>query len=152
MRWAIVAVFVVPCGCDTNEMAPSSQSPKNVHVHYKDNFAQDVWTMTSLTVEEATALVCVVDHERKHEILNLNGLTSIQPDVARALAKFEGAYLTLDGLTSMNKDVAQELVKFRGGWLGLDGLTSIDEETLTCLKSNPSIRLPKKYQGEKKAD
>ena len=110
-----------------------------------------VW-MTSLTVDEATALVCAVAHSREDEVLNLNGLKSIEPEVAHELAKFEGTYLTLDGLTSIDKAVAQELVRFRGGWLGLDGLTSIEEESLECLKSNPSIRLPETYQDEKKAD
>ena len=150
--WVMLVVLVGHCGCTTNDRVPPAQSTTSAHVHHKDNFAQDTWTMTLLTVDEATALVCAVAHSREDEVLNLNGLKSIEPEVAHELAKFEGAYLTLDGLTSIDKAVAQELVRFRGGWLGLDGLTSIEEETLECLKSNPSIRLPETYQDEKKAD
>ena len=52
-------------------------------------------------------------------MLDLNGLTSIDKDVAQELAKFKGEKLTLSRLTSINKDVAQELAKFKGGRLFL---------------------------------
>ena len=78
----------------------------------------------SLTAEQAADFIMVVTHIREDEVLFLNGLTSI------------------------NKDVAQELRKFKGG-LYLVGLTSIDKDVLKILKSNPKIGLPKKYRYKK---
>ena len=69
--------------------------------------------ITSLTAEQAAELIMVVTNERGDSFLSLSGLTSIDKDVARELAKFEGD-LSLHGLTSIDKDVAQELAKLKG--------------------------------------
>jgi hypothetical protein len=74
--------------------------------------------------------------------LYLNGLTSIDKDVAKELLGFKGWRLVL-GLTSIDKTVAIELAKFKGSGLGLGGLESIDQDVLKILKTNPAIELPK---------
>ena len=57
-----------------------------------------------MTAEQAAELIMVVTNERGDSFLSLNGLTSIDKDVAQELAEFEGI-LRLDGLTSIGKDV-----------------------------------------------
>jgi hypothetical protein len=59
--------------------------------------------------------------------LSLDGLTSMDIDVAKALAKFQGAKLSLDGLADTDKETVKELAKFKGDWLVL-GVTSLDKE------------------------
>ena len=100
----------------------------------------------SLTVEQAA------DLNKGVQYLDLDGLISINKDVAHELAKFSGYQLHLgklslidndvalelgksqcqelylDGLTSIDNDVAQELAKSKGWHLGLYGLTSIDKD------------------------
>ena len=73
-----------------------------------------------MTAEQAAELIMVVTNERGDSFLSLNGLTSIDKDVAQELAEFEGI-LRLDGLTSIGKDV------------------------LSILKTNAMIHLPEKY-------
>ena len=122
-------------------------------------------TIKSLTAEQAAELVAT----HKGYYLYLNGLTSIQKNAAQELAKFWGGYLYLNGLASIENDVAQELAKYKGslelsGLRSIDkdvadefakfqgynltflGLKSVDKSVLEILKSNPSIRLPKKYR------
>jgi hypothetical protein len=79
-----------------------------------------------LTVEQAAELVVAFGNEPPG--FNLAGLTSIDKNVARELAKYEGIGLRLEGLTSIDKDVAYELAKYEGNWLKLSGLTSFDED------------------------
>ena len=110
-----------------------------------EDFPQNTYEIKSLTAEQATDLVA-----NHHGHLRLSGLTSIDKDVARELAKYSGVWvfedrpriykdgalvfqsekacLLLDGLTSINKEVAQELAKYKGKYLFLDGLTSIDKD------------------------
>ena len=59
--------------------------------------------------------------------LQLNGLTNINNEVAEALANFQGKVLSLNGLASIDKETVKELAKFKGDWLIL-GLTSLDRE------------------------
>jgi len=61
-------------------------------------------------------------------VLRLDGLTSIDKDVAQELGKSKAAHLGLVGLTSIDKDVAQDLAQFKGRGLTLGGLTSIDKD------------------------
>ena len=86
-----------------------------------EDFPEDTNEIKSLTAEQA-AEVAVMNGGW----LELNGLTSIDKDVAKELGKSEGGFI-LDGLTSINKDVAQELAKIKGT-LSLNGLTSIDKD------------------------
>ena len=97
----------------------------------------------SLTAEQAAELVAKVNGN-----LDLDGLTSIDKDVARELAKFQGI-LSLDGLTSIDKDIAQELAKFKGERLSFYGLNSIDKEALEILNSY-RVDLPGTYEITKK--
>ena len=77
---------------------------------------------------------------------NANGIKTLTAEQAAELvAKFDG-HLSLDDLTSIDKGVAQELAKFQGYNLTFLGLTSVDKDVLEILKSNPSIRVPKKYR------
>ena len=73
--------------------------------------------------------------------LTLNGLTSIDKDVARELAKTKGG-LTFGGLTSIDKGVAQELAKKSKGLLSLYRLRSVEEDVLKLLESSGNIMLP----------
>ena len=77
----------------------------------------------------------------------IKSLTAEQ--AAELVAKFKGYSLFLDGLTSIDKDVAQELAKFKEDYFYLNGLTSIDKDVLKILKSNPNLGLPKTYPAKK---
>ena len=77
------------------------------------NFLRDINENKSLTAEQATELV----------------------------ATHKGDMLFLDGLTSIDKDVAQELVKFNGGYLSLNVPTSMIKDVLKILKSNQQFFL-----------
>ena len=134
-----------------------------------EDFPEDTNEIKSLTAEQAAELVAKhngddlhlngltsIDKDVAQELakvqrgwLQLYGLTSIDKEVAQELAKFQGEWLYLDGLTSIDKDVAKELAKFQGEWLYLYGLTSIDKEVLENLKSNKRIILPYKYRDKK---
>ena len=128
MRFLIAAALLLSCSLCLAEDLP-----------------QDTNEIKSLTVEQAAELAKLA---RWRLILQLDGLTSIDKDVAQELTKFKGRWLYLDGLTSIDKDVAQELAKFQG-WLYLNGLTSIDKEVFEKLKSNERIILPYKYRDKK---
>ena len=110
MRFLIAAVLVFGCGLCLAE-----------------DFPVNTKSIKSLTAKQAADLVA-----NHHGHLPLSGLTSIDKDVARELAKYRGlsekAYLLLDGLTSIDKNVAQELAKYKGKYLFLRGLTSIDKD------------------------
>ena len=137
---------------------------------YRVNAFLKMWgtnEIKSLTAGQAAELVA----NSKFKMLFLDGLTSIDKDVAQELAKFGGGYLCLGnltsidkdlaqelakfegtlglGLTSIDKDVAQELTKFGGEFLSLGSLTSIDKDVLKILKSNTKIELPDEYSDKK---
>ncbi|MBM3877884.1 MAG: hypothetical protein FJ386_14420 [Verrucomicrobia bacterium] len=87
-------------------------------------------TVKTLNVEAAKVLV-------KHKVavgdrtLDLPGLTSITPEVARILSFREGGEavgLHLDGLTTITPEVAEALATGQGGGLSLNGLTTISAE------------------------
>ena len=93
-----------------------------------EDFPEDTNEIKSLTAEQAADLLMVVTHVRKNVTLFLNGLTSIDKDVAQELGEFGDFILHLNGLTSIDKDVAQQLAKYcEGRWLSL-GMTSIDKD------------------------
>ena len=81
-------------------------------------------------------------------MLALSGLTSIDKDVAKELAKMKGCP-NLNGLTKIDREVAKELARFKGRLLALYGLISIDKDVLKILKSNPEIELPYEYSDLK---
>ena len=132
MRYLIIASLLLSCS-----LCLAEDFPKNTN------------DIKSLTAEQVPDLVMVVTHVRKSGAFVLNGLSSIDKDVAQELAKFKGGYLSLNGLTSIDKPIARELAKFKGKNLDLKNLTSIDELSLLYLKSNPRIVLPDKYLDKK---
>ena len=121
MRFLIAAVLVLSCGLCLAEDSPKDPSE-----------------FKSLTVSQARAGIRIF----KEQHLALDGLTSIDKNVAQELAKCKAYILSLGGLTSIDKDVAEELAKFEGEKLELLRLTSIDKDVLKILKSNPNITLP----------
>ena len=65
--------------------------------------------------------------------LSLDGLTSITKKVAHELAKCNGS-LNLNYVKSMDNEVARELAKFQGGFLNIQFLESIAPEDMNILK------------------
>ena len=63
------------------------------------------------------------------------GITEITPDIAKALARFNGEELWLDSLTSLDKESARYLARFRGKTLRLMWLMKIDDETIKHLST-----------------
>lgn len=75
----------------------------------------------------------LVEHyqTQPYELLDLGGVTTIDVETARELAKYNHC-LILTGLTNIDAEVAKELAKLTSkedGRLFLDGLTTIDAET-----------------------
>ena len=66
-------------------------------------------------------------------MLQLTGLTALDVDTAKALAKFTGNRLFLGGLTALDADTAIALAEFKGGCLHLDGLTTLDADAAKAL-------------------
>ena len=93
-RILIAAVLVLSCGS-----CLAQKIPENKWVKF-------------LTVEQAAELVAEYNKAGTTP-LPLWGLTSINKDVARELAKYEGMWLTLPALTSIDKDIAKELAKYQ---------------------------------------
>lgn len=62
----------------------------------------------------------------------LDGLTSLDVDTAKELAKSKG-YLCLDGLPTIDIETAKALAEFRGECLFLNGLSTLDADTLQVL-------------------
>ena len=88
----------------------------------------------TLTVQQAAELVEKANEANKY-YLNLNHLTSIEPEVTKELAKLksESGDLLLNGLTSINKEVAEELARFNGYRLQLNGLPNMNNEVAGAL-------------------
>ena len=89
---------------------------------------------SSLSAEKAAEMISEANGADRY-YLNLNHLTSIEPDAARELAKLksESGDLLLHGLTSINKEVAEELARFNAYRLQLNGLTNINSEVAGAL-------------------
>ena len=133
-----------------------------------DELPKDTNKITSLTVEQALKLVAEfegVDADVRMETaagelgvsdcLPLNGLKTLDADVARALAGYEGSivlnglttlspeaaagiakhkgYLVLNGLTTLSPEAATALAQYEGGMLFLNGLSSLSPEVATAL-------------------
>lgn len=117
MRFLTSAVLVLSCGICLAEDLPDVN---------KNN--------SSLSAEKAAEMISEANGADRY-YLNLNHLTSIEPDAARELAKLksESGDLLLDGLTSINKEVAEELARFNAYRLQLNGLTNINNEVAGAL-------------------
>jgi hypothetical protein len=89
---------------------------------------------SSLSAEKAAEMISEANRADRY-FLNLNHLTSIEPEVAKELAKLksESEDLLLNGLTSINKEVAEELARFNGYRLQLNGLPNMNNEVAGAL-------------------
>ena len=64
--------------------------------------------------------------------LFLNGVTTLSPEVADALAEYEGWSLSLNGVTTLSDEAAKALAKCKGG-LSLNGVTMLSDEAANAL-------------------
>lgn len=84
-----------------------------------------------LTVEEAKSLcddeVTWELADRGYDFMNFSDVKSINPDIARELAKSTYVGLILDGLTVLDKRTAKELAQ-HANHLTLNGLKELDED------------------------
>jgi hypothetical protein len=83
--------------------------------------------LTTLDAETAKALA-----EFKGD-LSLDGLTTLSPEAAKALAEFKSSGLSLNGLTTLHADTAKTLAEFKGDELCLDGLTTLHAATAKAI-------------------
>lgn len=96
----------------------------------------DLDRVTSITAEVARALAKHVGCR-----LSLSGLTTLPDNVAAALSRYDGN-LYLDGLVSLSSGAAKALAKHKGGILSLDGLTDLSEmEAEAFAKHRGTLRL-----------
>lgn len=95
----------------------------------------DLDTLARLSSESAKALAARENGGPTYYALNLNGLKSLDADVAMALAGFRGA-LWLGGLTSLSPDAARGLAAHKGGSIALDGLRTLSDEAGRVLASH----------------
>ena len=140
MRYLIAAALVLSCSlCMAEEKFPSAHKIKSLTAEQCRDFLmvqQYVRKQSNLYLDSLTK----IDMAVASQLANWKGfpwgpgrgtlkigLTSIDRDVAKELAKFRGGYLCLNDLTSIDAPVAQELMKYKGH-LDLDGVTSIDKE------------------------
>ena len=83
-----------------------------------------------------------------NQMLGLDGVTTITPEVAKVLAKHKNK-VTLNGLTTITPEVAAALAKHRGSvsggtFLSLGGLTQITPAVDAVLRANPAIFFPQR--------
>ncbi|MBM3997685.1 MAG: DUF1588 domain-containing protein [Planctomycetes bacterium] len=88
--------------------------------------AQDTIKLKELSAEDARRLA----QDRSGRLL-LNGLTTLSPEAAKELARFDG-WLSLNGLASLSDEVADALGQHKGH-LHLDGLTKIADAAAKAL-------------------
>ena len=138
MRFLISAVLVLSCGfClaedlpDVNKNNSSLSAEKAAEIISEANGADRYFLnlnhLTSIEPEVATELVKLKSESGD---LLLNGLTSISKEVAEELARFNGYRLQLNGLPNMNNEVAGALANFQGKVLYLNGLADADKKTV----------------------
>jgi hypothetical protein len=103
--------------------------------------------LTSLSPDVAATLVA--EHNRKtFSILNLDGVTSITPEVAGIIANHKGQTL-LNGLTAITPEVATALARKKGRmgdstFLSLGGLTEITPTVDAILRASPAVFFPQR--------
>ena len=86
----------------------------------------DLQGLTTLSDEAAKALA-------QHEgWLDLNGLTTLSDEAAKALAQHKGENLLLNGLTTLSDEATKALAQHKGG-LGLTDLTMLSDEAAKAL-------------------
>jgi hypothetical protein len=84
--------------------------------------------LVTLSVEQARQLV-----ERKSGyILSIDGLKSLDVDVAKVLARSQNNWLFLNGLKTIDAETAKSLAGYKGH-LGLNDVISLDVDTIRAL-------------------
>ena len=112
-------------------------------------FAQDSSKLTSLTVEQARAVMAkkpAIVHSIDGGFANFDALTTLTPEVAEVLVKHEGA-LSFNGLTELSPETAAVLAKHAPGKgngpvvgdadLRLNGLKSLSPKAAEALAAHP---------------
>jgi hypothetical protein len=94
----------------------------------------------SLTPEAAAALA------GHGQFLRLDGLETISDEVARALARQQGP-LGLHGVTTLS-DAAAETLARHEGTLYLMGLEMLSDRAVAVLRANPDVRLPARFRSQ----
>ena len=85
-----------------------------------------------LTAEQARALVRKTRAESRFGILQLSRTVELQPEVAAALAEFDGEMVIL-GITSLSPDVARALAASRAATVWLHSVTALSPEAADAL-------------------
>ena len=85
--------------------------------------------LDALTTATPEVLAALAKHDGH---LDLNGLKSLMPDGAKALAQHKAGTLVLDGLSSLDANVAEQLAA-RGGRLSLNGITALSLDAAKAL-------------------
>ncbi|MEN9634328.1 MAG: hypothetical protein RL077_2732 [Verrucomicrobiota bacterium] len=83
----------------------------------------------------ASALCCLVLLGTLARAERKDGGTTLSVEQAKILAQDTSGRLQLDRLTTLSPEVAKELARF-DGWLMLDGLTNVSDETAKALASH----------------
>ena len=115
-------------------------------------FPEDTNTIESLSPEQARRLVTefrgvrvVVERKGRPKgmlapCLPLNGLKSVDADLAEALAGYHKGPLFLDGLTMLSVEAAKALAQHRGV-LSLSGLTTLSDDASKALAEHEGVLL-----------
>lgn len=97
--------------------------------------------LDSLKALDAATAGCLAEYDRGGGPLSLRGLTALDTDTAKALAKFKGMALGLDGLSALSPDVAAAIAEFSGDILSLQGLRGLDDAAAAALGKFPGKQL-----------
>lgn len=89
-----------------------------------------------ITVKRARELVQKAHEESRFGILQLSRTYEITPEVAEVLAEFQGEFLIL-GLTTLEPETAKALAKSRAGTLWLHSLTQMIKESAEAIAKVP---------------
>lgn len=84
-------------------------------------------TLKEISLQEAMLLA-----GHKGEVC-LDGLATLSDEAAKALAQYQGGYLSLSGLSTLSDEAAKALAQHQGGYLSLNGLTTLSIEAAKCL-------------------
>lgn len=104
---------------------------------FEDDESLRLRSVESLSPQEAEAI------DFPGFSLFLSRLADLSPETAKALLRHE--ILGLDGLTTLSDETAEILAGYRGDCLFLRGLTMLSAEAAAALRANPRIVLPERF-------
>jgi hypothetical protein len=102
-----------------------------------DDESLRLYSVESLSPQEAEAIDC------PGFSLFLSRLADLSPETAKALSHHE--ILGLDGLTTLSDETAEALAGYQGTCLFLRGLTTLSAKAAAALRANPRIVLPERF-------